>query len=184
MTAATAEGLVTTPSRHSVDETLERLDGMLRGSMPPEIGHRVPPRTGLRTGRLRHLAPTSFAALLAVAVVFTARSHGEGVGTKGFRAAIGDAVGRMHAAMTVPFTGDADRDFARMMIPHHQGAIDMALVELRFGKDERLRRLAQEIIVEQQQEITVMHLALGDPLPPGTPAPTQVRRSAGDGGTH
>jgi uncharacterized protein (DUF305 family) len=54
----------------------------------------------------------------------------------------------MHAAMGVPFTGDADRDFARMMIPHHQGAIDMALVELRYGKDERLRRLAQEIIVD------------------------------------
>lgn len=80
----------------------------------------------------------------------------------------------MHADMDVPFTGNPDRDFARMMIPHHQGAIDMALAELRYGKDERLRRLAQEIIVEQQQEIAVMHLALGDPLPPGVPAPTQV----------
>jgi uncharacterized protein (DUF305 family) len=88
---------------------------------------------------------------------------------------IADAVARMHAAMDVPFTGDADRDFARMMIPHHQGAIDMALVELRHGRDERLRRLAQGIIVEQQQEIAVMHLALGDDLPPGTAAPTQVQ---------
>ena len=87
---------------------------------------------------------------------------------------INNAVARMHAAMNVPFTGDADRDFARMMIPHHQGAIDMALVELRYGKDERLKRLAQEIIVSQQQEIAVMHLALGDPLPPGSPAPTQI----------
>jgi len=86
---------------------------------------------------------------------------------------INEAVARMHRAMNVPFTGDADRDFARMMIPHHQGAIDMALVELRYGKDERLKRLAQEIIVEQQQEIAVMHLALGDALPPGSPAPTQ-----------
>jgi uncharacterized protein (DUF305 family) len=90
-----------------------------------------------------------------------------------------DAVARMHAAMDVPFTGDADRDFARMMIPHHQGAIDMALVELRYGKDERLKRLAQEIIVEQQQEIAVMHLALGDALRPGAAAPTQVQAAPG-----
>jgi uncharacterized protein (DUF305 family) len=82
---------------------------------------------------------------------------------------IGDAVGRMHAEMNVPFSGDADRDFARMMIPHHQGAIDMAIAELRYG---------QEIIVEQQQEIAVMHLALGDPLPPGTAAPTQIKPQA------
>jgi hypothetical protein len=93
---------------------------------------------------------------------------------EGFRAMINDAVARMHADMHVPYTGDADRDFARMMIPHHQGAIDMALVELRYGKDQRLKRLAQEIIVTQQQEIAVMHLALGDPLPPGSPAPTQI----------
>ena len=78
----------------------------------------------------------------------------------GFRAMMNDAAARMHVAMNVHFTGDADRDFARMMIPHHQGAIDMALAELRYGKDERLKRLAQEIIVAQQQEIAVMHLAL------------------------
>jgi uncharacterized protein (DUF305 family) len=80
--------------------------------------------------------------------------------TDGFAARMDAAIARMHAAMRVRFTGDADRDFARMMIPHHQGAIDMALVELRYGKDERLKRLAQEIIVEQQQEIAVMRLTL------------------------
>jgi hypothetical protein len=119
-----------------------------------------------------------FGALLAFALVATGapapHSHGHAARSNGFKAMIGDAVARMHAAMEVPFTGDADRDFARMMIPHHQGAIDMAVVELRYGKDERLKRLAQEIIVDQQQEIAVMHLALGDALPPGTPAPTQV----------
>jgi uncharacterized protein (DUF305 family) len=67
----------------------------------------------------------------------------------------------MHAAMQVKRTGDSDRDFARMMIPHHQGAIDMARVELQFGRDERLRRLAQEIIVTQTQEIAVMQSAVG-----------------------
>jgi uncharacterized protein (DUF305 family) len=76
--------------------------------------------------------------------------------------------------MDLPFSGDVDRDFARMMIPHHQGAIDMAIAELRYGKDERLRRLAQEIIVDQQQEIAVMHLALGDAVRTGAPSPTQV----------
>jgi len=73
-----------------------------------------------------------------------------------------DAAARMHSAMHVPYSGDADRDFARMMIPHHQGAIDMALAELRYGKDERLKRLAQEIVVAQKQEIDVMRLALGE----------------------
>ena len=116
---------------------------------------------------------TLSAVALVIAVAFAARVRGDVVGTTGFRTMIDDAVARMHAAMNVPFSGDADRDFARMMIPHHQGAIDMALAELRYGKDERLKRLAQEIIVDQQQEIVVMHLALGDALPPGTPAPTQ-----------
>ncbi len=51
---------------------------------------------------------------------------------------------------------DIDRDFMRMMIPHHQGAIDMALLQLKYGHDERLKRLAQSIIVEQGQEITYM----------------------------
>ena len=62
----------------------------------------------------------------------------------------------------------SDRDFARMMIPHHQGAVDMAIVELSFGRDERLRRLAQGIIVEQRQEIQVMQRVLADlgPAPP------------------
>ncbi|MFL5444933.1 MAG: DUF305 domain-containing protein, partial [Myxococcales bacterium] len=57
---------------------------------------------------------------------------------------------------------DSDRLFIQEMIPHHQGAVDMALAELRYGKDERLRRLAQEIVVAQKQEIEVMKLALRD----------------------
>jgi Domain of unknown function (DUF305) len=56
--------------------------------------------------------------------------------------------------------GDPDRDFAAMMIPHHQGAVDMARVELQFGKNPVLRRLAQGIIVEQLQEIEVMQREL------------------------
>ncbi len=57
-------------------------------------------------------------------------------------------------------TGNPDHDFATMMIPHHQGAVDMAKVELIYGKDPALRRLAQEIIVTQEQEIEVMRMRL------------------------
>jgi Domain of unknown function (DUF305) len=60
-----------------------------------------------------------------------------------------------------------------MMVPHHQGAIDMARVELKYGRNEQLRRLSQEIIVTQQQEIAAMRLAVGDPLPPSVASPTQ-----------
>jgi uncharacterized protein (DUF305 family) len=67
---------------------------------------------------------------------------------------------RMHKDMSIAPSGDPDRDFAAMMIPHHQGAVDMARVELQFGKDPVLRRLAQGIIVEQLQEIEVMQREL------------------------
>ena len=75
------------------------------------------------------------------------------------------AMKRMMEDMHIQPSGDIDRDFAAMMIPHHQGAIDMARAELRFGRNEQLRRIAQGIIVEQQQEIAAMRLAL-DPLLP------------------
>jgi len=77
-----------------------------------------------------------------------------------FYALMDGVMARMHLAMHVAPSGDPDRHFARMMVPHHQGAIDMALLELRFGKDERLRRLAQGIIIEQGQEIQVMRSIL------------------------
>jgi uncharacterized protein (DUF305 family) len=83
------------------------------------------------------------------------------------------AMNRMMADMTIKPTGDIDRDFVAMMVPHHQGAIDMARAELRYGHNEQLRRLAQEIVVTQQQEISVMRLAVGDPLSPSTASPTQ-----------
>ena len=56
--------------------------------------------------------------------------------------------------------GDVDHDFCTMMIPHHQGAIDMAEAELANGKDPVMRRLAEEIVVDQQSEIQAMQLWL------------------------
>jgi hypothetical protein len=68
---------------------------------------------------------------------------------------------KMNSAMvTAPMNGDVDHDFAVMMIPHHQGAIDMAKSELLFGRDPVMRRLAQEILVDQQSEIDAMNLWL------------------------
>src|SRR5262249_58570928 len=83
------------------------------------------------------------------------------------------AMNRMMAAMDVKPSGDIDRDFVAMMTPHHQGAIDMAVIELRYGKNETLRRLAQEIIVDQMQEIDAMKLAIGEKVSTSAPAPTQ-----------
>ncbi len=88
------------------------------------------------------------------------------------------AMTRMMDAMMVKPSGDIDRDFAAMMIPHHQGAIDMALAPLRHGRNEQLRRLAQEIIVEQTQEIAAMRMAVGDALPPSQAVPTDPRPAA------
>ncbi len=63
---------------------------------------------------------------------------------------------KMHAAMALDFTGNADVDFVRGMIGHHRGAIDMAKVELEHGKDPELRKLAEEIIAAQEGEIRMM----------------------------
>jgi Domain of unknown function (DUF305) len=81
------------------------------------------------------------------------------------------AMTKMMTDMCVRPSGDVDNDFVSIMTPHHQGAIDMAQAELRYGHNEKLRRMAQEIIVTQQQEIAAMRLALGlpfVPLPEGT----------------
>jgi uncharacterized protein (DUF305 family) len=65
-----------------------------------------------------------------------------------------------HDMASAPMTGDVDHDFVVMMVPHHQGAIDMAKGELSYGKDPVMRRLAEEIIVDQKSEIDVMNLWL------------------------
>jgi uncharacterized protein (DUF305 family) len=74
------------------------------------------------------------------------------------------AMTKMMIDMGIRPSGDVDADFVAMMVPHHQGAIEMAQAELRYGRNERLRRMAQEIIVTQLQEVAAMQRALG-PLP-------------------
>ncbi len=82
------------------------------------------------------------------------------------------------AAMKIKPSNDLDRDFVAMMVPHHQGAIDMAEAELSYGHNEPLRRLAQEIIVTQEQEIAAMLRALGEPLPASVPSSHQPSSSS------
>jgi uncharacterized protein (DUF305 family) len=72
------------------------------------------------------------------------------------------AMKKMMADMTIKPTGDVDRDFVAMMVPHHQGAVDMAKAELSYGHNEQLRRLAREIVANQQQEIMVIRNAVSD----------------------
>jgi uncharacterized protein (DUF305 family) len=79
-----------------------------------------------------------------------------------FDAETGAAMARMMASMDVNPTGDVGHDFVAMMVPHHQGAIDMAETELRYGRNEQLLRIAQQIVVEQLQEIAAMRIAVGE----------------------
>src|SRR5262245_63482143 len=68
---------------------------------------------------------------------------------------------KMHMSMeAIKASGASDVDFVKLMIPHHQAAIDMARTQLLFGKDQQMRRLAQEIITDQQSEIELMNLWL------------------------
>ena len=66
------------------------------------------------------------------------------------------AMGTMMRDMDIRYTGDADRDFVAGMLPHHQGAVDMAKVELRYGHDPALRKLAKDIVAAQDKEIAFM----------------------------
>ena len=112
--------------------------------------------------------------LLSAALLVVAATPAR-ISTSEFAREMDAAMNRMMEAMQVRPTGDVDRDFAAMMIPHHQGAMDMAVAELRYGTNPQLKRIAQEIIVDQQQEIAAMRLAIGDPLPASEPVPTQPR---------
>jgi uncharacterized protein (DUF305 family) len=91
------------------------------------------------------------------------------------------AMHKMMADMTIKPTGDVDRDFVEMMVPHHQGAVDMAKAELKYGRNEQLRRLARRIGATQQREITVLQDAVSEPKSSvarrDSPAPLSMNRA-------
>ncbi|CDY73284.1 putative exported protein [Caballeronia glathei] len=80
-------------------------------------------------------------------------TQGDSPSTAAFRAA---DQSMMSGMSNVQYTGDADRDFVAHMIPHHEGAVEMAKVELKYGKDAKLRKLAKDIIAAQDKEIAFM----------------------------
>jgi uncharacterized protein (DUF305 family) len=86
----------------------------------------------------------------------------------------------MHAAMSsVQPTGNTDVDFVKLMLPHHQAAIDMAKTQLLYGQDPQMRRLAQEIITDQQSEIELMQLWLRQREPKSSTAKHSPETHAG-----
>lgn len=118
--------------------------------------------------RKRRIGAMVIAALLSAlfyagSPALKAAGGGDGVGGarpdcgRRLRQAMDDMHHQMHAVVS---SGDADEDFVRLMLPHHQAAVEMAKVELLCGKDAAGRRLAQEIIADQQSEIDLMNLWL------------------------
>ena len=88
-------------------------------------------------------------ALIATAGIAIAQQGMSSPSSKGYM----DAMSKMQTTMPKEPTGDADKDFVRMMIPHHGGAIDMANVELRYGTDPELKKMAEKMIKDQKEEI-------------------------------
>jgi uncharacterized protein (DUF305 family) len=155
------------------------------------MAHFLPSGGGIVCLRLRKLAWSASLALTAVALLAACSEKSQSLGDyiasicathfggapsdeAPFLASNVSAMSKMMVDMGITPSGDVDRDFVAMMVPHHQGAIEMAQAELRYGRNEQLRRLSQEIIVTQQQEIAAMRLAVGEPLPPSAPSPDQV----------
>jgi hypothetical protein len=131
-----------------------------------------------RVGRGAILGPRR--AVIAVALILgsTLTATGANADDSQLMADSTAAMNRMMVAMHIQPSGNADADFVAMMVPHHQGAVDMARAELLYGQNETLRRMAQEIIVTQQQEIVAMQQALGQsssasPTEPGS-TPTEM----------
>ena len=91
------------------------------------------------------------------------------------------SMAKMHVAMaSVESSGSSDADFVKLMLTHHQAAVDMAKIQLLYGKDPQMRRLAQEIITDQQSEIELMQLWLKEHVPGSlkagqTPAPNMSK---------
>jgi uncharacterized protein (DUF305 family) len=103
-----------------------------------------------------------FLLVLALSIPLLARQGSSSAQESGSAwGQLSQSMEKMHAGMySIKPSGSDDADFVRLMLTHHQAAIDMAKVELTQGKDPQIRRLAQEIIIDQQSEIDLMHLWL------------------------
>ena len=104
----------------------------------------------------RHILAALLVATLPVGLAAAATDHATQGGEQPSSMAYEKANDTMMQNMMAPMTGDADIDFATMMIAHHQGAIDMAKVELQYGKDPAMRKLAQDVVNAQEKEIAFM----------------------------
>jgi uncharacterized protein (DUF305 family) len=132
----------------------------------------MPERSHIKRRCFISAAAVSVAAIVLAAVAeLPARSEPS---ETAFISAMNTAMTTMMAKMQIQPSHDVDRDFVNMMVPHHSGAIEMAEAELRYGRNEKTRRLAQEIIVTQQEEIAALRLSVGESLPTSAPAPDQT----------
>jgi len=137
-------------------------------------------RDTVKIRRVRRLVVTLLAAGMIATGAWAQQHGGHGTAVQGQTGHGGGFSADMHTAMTkmsrdmetAPMTGDPDKDFLAMMIPHHEGAIEMARLVLLHGRDPLVRRLAEEIIAAQQAEIVTMRqrlriLQAGQDMTPG-----------------
>lgn len=96
------------------------------------------------------------ATILCAALPTLAFAQGMRMGESPADKANMEAMQKMQSAMPKQGSGDADKDFVTMMMPHHQGAVDMAKVELQYGKDPMLKKMAKNIVSSQEREIKQM----------------------------